>query len=433
MLGKRLNKIREHVEKWCREHEIYTSIVCDTIGIQGVKIYEKNQNTLCKLFEDLTPVLKADDIFLDVQKVRGGMILAFSVRALSESEIQQLLTQVGEIREPMTFTDRVSDAFVLPLDENHTPSELEFEKIASKIVEDQYKTANMGVTRSNQSSRQRNLHGVTMTHGGVIDGKRKHKKKTYCQPFESTIKRIFDSSESKVQRRFSQQLREALDGMATPDGAQPGDLFQKFARALAVLGQQMGIGPLQKQLKAQGINWKKSDDGQAIILYIMNAQTNAPQPIARIGAETLSKPNDFQTQLLNMIDFSKGEAPGAFKQQQDELRAQEKAARDIANSLNPQDQSIANQMAGNGGAPTSGGNAAAAAATQAASPKPQTGQVAQPQQAQAQARPQQAQPQQAQPQQAQTQARPQQSQQLSHRPMESRNHINLVLNQILEN
>lgn len=406
MLGKRLNKIREHVETWCREHNIPTSMVCDTAGIQGVKIFEKNKNTLIKLFEGLAPVLKADNVFLDTQKVRGGMILAFSVRALSESEIHNLLARIGETCEPMTFQERISDAFVLPLEEmSSIPTDNDFELTACKIAEDQYKTASSGATRSNQSSRQRNLHGVTMTHGGIIDGKKKTKKKNKQQPFESTIRRIFDDSDSAQPRLFSRQLTEALDGMATPDGAQPGDLFQKFARSLTVLGKQMGIGPLQQQLKKQGINWKKSDDGQAIILFIVNAQTNAPQPIARISAETLAKPNEFEEQLLHMIDFSKGEAPGAFKQHQAEIRAQEKAVRDIARTVNPQDQSVINQMAGagssaapamngnadqatpnaqggagtvpsGGGAQTppnatpSGGNAPAAAATQAAIPKP---------------------------------------------------------------
>lgn len=385
MLGKRLNKIREHVEGWCQKHNIPTSTVCDTTGIQGVKIFEKNRNTLKQLFEGLAPILKADDVFLDVQKVRGGMILAFSVRALSESEIHNLLMQIGETREPMSFKERISDAFVLPLEEN--PNH-DFESAAYKIAEDQYKIASAGATRSNQSSRQRNLHGVTMTHGGVIDGKKEAKKKKKSQPFESTVRRIFDDVESiPTTRPFYKQLSEALDGMATPDGAQPGDLFQKFARSLAVLGQQMGIGPLQQQLKKQGINWKKSDDGQAIILFIMNAQTKAPQPIARISAETLAKPNEFEEQLLHMIDFSKGEAPGAFKQHQAEIRAQEKAVRDIARTVNPQDQSVINQMAGAGTATppagnntanaasgstqnAAGGNATADAATQAATPKP---------------------------------------------------------------
>lgn len=408
MLGKCLNKIREHVENWCRDNNIPISIVCDTVGIQGVKIFEKNQKALRQLFEGLTPVLKADNVFLDVQKVRGGTILAFSIRALTESEVQRLLKQIGETGELMTFADRISDAFILPIKEAtinlpaSQPTASELEATAYKIAEDQYKHANAGITRSNQSSRQRNLHTVTMTHGGEI--KKGQKKKQKKLPFESTIRRIFNDAESTQARMFSRQLREALDGMATPDGAQPGDLFQKFARSLAVLGKQMGIGPLQDQLKKQGINWKKSDDGQAIILFIVNAQTKAPQPIARISAETLAKPNEFEEQLLHMIDFSKGEAPGAFKQHQAEIKAQEKAVRDIARTVNPQDQSVINQMATSAGspqnaqapAPAQAPNAGApsvspansatdAAAAQAAAPKPPaspqappTGQATQP-------------------------------------------------------
>lgn len=375
MLSKRLNKIREHVEEWCREHRIPTSTVCDTVGIQGVKIYERSNAALRQLFESLNPILKTDDVFLDVQKVRGGMILAFSVRSLSESEINDLLRQIGEVAEPMSFKERIFDAFVLPttaMSIDDMPVDLKI--AARKIAEDQYKVASAGATRSNQSSRQRNLHGMTMTHGGIIDGKKKAKTKTKkAKPQSESIARGYYNNTGS--HKFLSQLSEALEGMATPDDVQPGEIFQKFARALSVLGQEMGIGPLQNQLKNQGINWKKSDDGQAIILYVINAQTDAPQPIARISAETLTKPSDFEEQLIHMIDFSRGEAPGAFKQKQEEIRAQEQAVREIARTVNPKDQSIINKMSGSNKQtqPATSATvqpATTAAAQQAASPKP---------------------------------------------------------------
>jgi len=369
MLGECLNKIREHVQNWCYEHDIISSVVCDTPGIQGIKIYEKNYNILKSLFEDLMPLLKADNVFLETQKVRGGLLLAFSVKALSESEINNMINQIGEKREPMKFKDKVLNVFTLPINNN-----TDFNTDALKIAESQYKVASQGMTRANQTGRARNLHNTVITYGGIIK-KSKPKSKSKSKPkskpkttFESLIKNIFNNSNnySTSGSLFNSQLSEALDGMATPNDIQPNELFRKFAKALSVLGDQMGIGPLQNQLKSKGINWKQSDDGQAIILFVNNAQTGAPQPIARISAETLTKPSDFEEQLLNMIDFAQGEAPGAFKQKQAEIQNQEKTVREIAKTLNP--DPVATQF--------QGGNATSVAATQAATPKPTVAQTA---------------------------------------------------------
>jgi hypothetical protein len=70
----------------------------------------------------------------------------------------------------------------------------------------------------------------------------------------------------------------------------------------------------------------------------MNATTNAPQPVASINAETLDNPSDFEEQLTHMLDFAEGEAPGAFKQKQEQIKNQEKAVRDIAQAVAPQEQ-----------------------------------------------------------------------------------------------
>jgi len=140
-------------------------------------------------------------------------------------------------------------------------------------------------------------------------------------------------------------LVENMTGMATPNDSNPDELFARFAKSLKVLGKQMGIGPLQDRLKEQGIKWKKSDDGMNVILYIVNGETKAPQPIARISADVLSKPNEFEKALKDILDFAKGEAPGAFQQEMDALRDQSNAIRDIAKSVSPEQQSeIAQQM-----------------------------------------------------------------------------------------
>jgi len=158
---------------------------------------------------------------------------------------------------------------------------------------------------------------------------------------------VHDVSHSKtVKEHFSNNLSEALDGLATADGKQPMDLFKTFARALRVLGERMGVGPLQNKLKEKGITWKKSSDGQDLILVIKNADTKTEQPVARINYETLQNPNDFQEQLKNMLDFAMGQAPGAFSQQEKEIQDRKKTISDIAKAIKPMDQEseVAKQM-----------------------------------------------------------------------------------------
>lgn len=327
MFTQRLNKLREHVEQWCADNSVPAASITDTFGIQGIKIYNKDKEALASLLTDIRPLLEADQVYLDVQKVRGGLLLAFSVQALSEQQIQQFIDAIGEERQTMKLKDRLEIELQKPISllETHKPQQvsLSFDELAAQIVEDQYKDSISGMIRSNQTSRQRNLSTVSSTYAGKAPGRNPKKKKQ-------------EQSDIEESRSFDIALLEALQGMATPTDTQPNDLFNKFGQALRQLGKTMGIGPLQDKLKEKGIEYKKSKDGQAIILYVLNATTKAPQPIARISSETLSKPHDFEEQLLHMVDFSKGEAPGAFKQKQEEMRDQEKAARDIAKQLNPQ-------------------------------------------------------------------------------------------------
>jgi hypothetical protein len=328
MFAKRLNKLREHVEQWCSENSVPAASITDTFGIQGIKIYNRNREALASLLADIQPLLEADQVYCDIHRVRGGLLLAFSVQALTEQQIKQFIDAIGEELQTMNLQDKLDLELRKPVTTNNRPinnieTPLSFDDLALQIVEDQYKDSISGMIRSNQTSRQRNLSTVTSTYGGKVPSRNPKKRKDKSRDLEES-------------KSFDIALLEALQGMATPTDAQPNDLFNKFGQALQQLGKSMGIGPLQDKLKQKGIEYKKSKDGQAIILYIVNATTKAPQPIARISAETLTKPHDFEEQLLHMVDFSKGEAPGAFKQKQEEMRDQEKAARDIAKSLNPE-------------------------------------------------------------------------------------------------
>jgi hypothetical protein len=320
------------------------------------------------LLADLEPLVAATGVHLETTKVRGGTILAFSIKAISEAKLAALVAEAGEEREPMSFADKIINAFsrtvAKPVVEDTTVSlnPGAFLVTALKVVDEaQYKTPTNAI---GHNTLERNSHRSDKpgTPPGT-QGKKGAKPHSTDDPqattgasqsatgpavrFEDRVAQTLGVPLPSRRRMFGRSLNETLQGMATPNGAQPGDLFTKFARALQVLGQSIGTGPLQDQLKRQGINWKKSEDGQSIILYVVNASTNAPQPIARISAATLEKPSDFETQLLNIMDFAKGDAPGTFKQKQQELQNQEKAAREIAQQMGPQDQNtIAQQMGG---------------------------------------------------------------------------------------
>lgn len=348
----RLKSVIAAVDNWCKENNISYDVACDESDIQGVKLFQKNRMLINRLFEHITPFLEKNNVHLEHQKVRGGTILAFSLEALAESRFRKIIAGIGEEIEPMTFEDRIADAMarkplpkVIPESPQKTPEELEadFLRSATRIIE--------GKDSDEEESESDGGGAVQTKEAQSTKGQTSRPtlgpSKGATMRFEHRILNALGLRPTRAaHKKFRMQLREALDGIATPTGTQPSDLFAKFARALRVLGDQMGTGPLQDLLKQQGINWKKSDDGQSIILYIVNAQTNAPQPIARISAETLESPRDFEDQLTNMLDFAKGDAPGAFKQKQQEIKDQEKAVRDIARAVSPQDREseVARQM-----------------------------------------------------------------------------------------
>ena len=142
--------------------------------------------------------------------------------------------------------------------------------------------------------------------------------------------------------RVQRKIDEALDGLATPDDSQPQDMFKKFDEALSALGSKMGLD-IRSMLEQRGIKWKLSQDGTAIILWVPNAVTKSPQPIARISFETLTKANEFEKQLLKMLDLAKGDAPGALENEQERIKTQQQAVREISQSvLNPQATQVQN-------------------------------------------------------------------------------------------
>ena len=351
MINPKLAEVTKVLNDWCRIHDISYDIVHDESDLQGVMLFKKDIVLLAGLLNALTPVVQEQGVHAQLRKVRGGNILAFSICAISESTMSRMISDAGEREELLTFAERVEQAFtIIPPIVAPEPEPIDLYASAQRIAEAQYKHATAGMHRCNQDTRQRQA----LTRDTTFSG-REHpsspaanmkKKKKKANKFESRVATALQVEPLADANKFNHSLQEALNGIATPTDAQPQDLFAKFSRALKVLGDQLGIGPLQDRLKEQGIQWKKSDDAQSIILYVMNASTNAPQPIARISAETLGNPSEFEEQLTHMLDFAQGDAPGSFKQKQDQIKNQERAVRDIAKAVSPQDQEgeVAKQM-----------------------------------------------------------------------------------------
>jgi len=329
MINRGLLTVCEQVDSWCYHNKILYDVVVDDPVIQGLMLYKGTRDDQAKLAEHIRPLLDKEKIHLEARTVRGGSVVALSVAAISENTMHKIISKAGEVIAEQSFEDRLNAAF------SDTPP-------ATKSVE------------APKPLRQRLAESAkTIVKKSAAEDKPRTRQASpalRCSVFESRLDQVLGGSTSKLDS-FNYILSEALDGMATPTGQQPGDLFSKFANALQVLGQSMGTGPLQDVLSQKGIKWKQADDGQSIVLYVINGQTKAPQPIARISSASLEKPNEFETQLFSIIDFAQGDAPGTFKQKQEEFRNQEKAVRDIAKAVGPQDaSSVSQQMAQTPGA-----------------------------------------------------------------------------------
>ena len=352
MLDSGLRKICEFVGAWCEDTNVRYSVVCDESDIQCIFLFSEDKPKLNELYDMLNPILDSNNICMKNEKIRGGTILAFSIRALSEQVFSKMLRAIDEFgKTDMNLKDKLDYTFsqVINIQESKKKKQtqkpqLSLAKSAKKIAES-------------------------------IENKTKQKeepKQALGKPKFMTLDDLRSIHVPKKHDNFNTQLQEALDGMATPNNTQPNDLFAKFGNALRVFGEKLGIGSVQDMLAQRGIKYNKSKDGQAVILYVINGSTKTPQPIARINSSLLEKPADFENQLLNVLDFAKGEAPGTTKQRQEELKNQQTVARDIAQQMQPQEQELSLQQTQPAQAQQQAQQQApVAAATQAASLKQQ--------------------------------------------------------------
>lgn len=347
MIDPKLNSICKLIDTWCGDHRIQYDIVCDETDIQGIMLFKKNNKVLADLMKVLYPSILEGNIFVQTRQVRGGVVIAFSLHALSESRIEQL-AGMDQSEEIMSFTNKIDLAFahvpdvciekIINNQASDAIPDIDFISAAQNIVrEAQRKTATTAARRRFARSTINNLI-PNSTNRTVKSKPSSGMRGPGTQSTKGAAKGVAKGPVHDDRQIFSSALNEALDGLATADGQQPGDLFKVFARALRVLGTKLGVGPLQDKLKQQGISWKQSDDGQSIILTIKNATTNVDQPIATINYETLQTPAEFEAQLKNMLDLATGQAPGAFTQQEKEVQDRKRTIGDIARAIKPQDR-----------------------------------------------------------------------------------------------
>ena len=326
-MNKNLHEICATLDQWCETNGVVYDIVCDEDDLQGVMLFKSKK--INSLLEYLQPLMSG--IHLQKQKVRGGTILAFSVAAISESVMESIIKNSGNKKMELSFEERIADAFnstAVPTEEVVDEVDLKQALLNSAkeiTAEDQYKDPTIARKGSSATSR--------LKKSAINPLLRQEPKDSEGPPKDEE-----DSvTESRCTLNFDQVLDETLSGMATPDGQQSSDLFEKFHKALDVLSAEMGI-KLQNALSQQGIKAKVSDDKSKIILFTISQDTGAPVPLHQIDAEMLADKTQFENKLRDIVDLAKGQAPGTDKQQQDIMRNQDQAIRDIAVAVSPEDQ-----------------------------------------------------------------------------------------------
>ena len=295
-------------------------------------LFNTKPQSLDGLINAIAPAISEAGVHVQSKMVRGGIVITFSLNAIEESKFKNIIESMGE--KNMSFIDKINCAFNQVIIQSQPeqsqpeqsivePTQFDFEFAAADMVKEaQRKTASTALFRG--TSRDTAINDLV------------HQRAKGCKKGASKGATRGPTNESS--NKFEQTLKEALDGLATSDGQQPQQIFKTFARSLRVLGDKMGIGPLQDRLKQQGISWKQSDDGQSIILSVKNAATGMQQPISSISYETLQNPADFELQLKNMMDLATGQAPGAFQQQEKEIQDRKKTISNIAKAIKPQGQ-----------------------------------------------------------------------------------------------
>ena len=155
-MNKNLHEICATLDQWCETNKVVYDVVCDEDDLQGVMLFKSKK--INSLLEYLQPLLNG--VHLEKQKVRGGTILAFSIAAISESVMENMVKNSGNKKVKSSFTEKIIDAFNSPatVSTEEIVDEVDLKQAlldsAKKIAaEDQHKTPTIARKAASATSR----------------------------------------------------------------------------------------------------------------------------------------------------------------------------------------------------------------------------------------------------------------------------------------
>lgn len=308
------------IKAWCAENGVGTSQMITDLDATTLNI----NSDIPHVKSVIRRLDKSKDKQVTIKKVRNGCSLRVNTKGINDEK---------QTERTMNFKDKIEAVFeaqyktnLSPIHRNKKRNRRGPNKVAP-VKEEQYKTY-MSPTdgykkRSTLGSKDPKVSSAP--------------KINKISAIIKTTEEPENEDEGFIQKitRFKLKLQEALEGIATETNVQPQAYFDQFIKALDEAGKIQGGGSLRTELKKKGITLARSNDGQSIVLYVINAETGAKQVIKQIELSSIDKDSGVEEEIFNCIDFANGEAPGAFKRKQEALRTQEGAVRDVVSKVGP--------------------------------------------------------------------------------------------------
>ncbi len=346
------------MQEWCEDVGIDYNIVCDEANLQGLMLFRKSREVMNKLVEHLAPTLKEEGVHLERQRVRNGTILAFSISAIAEADIERIALGAGLQMEHDSLADRISDVFCqiaspaeipTPMQELREPTFLETAKRIVGEAQRKVPTKSYDHGRPTRFSRRDSINPSEKLEPKAEcnrSGRGRRKKKA---SYEDLVKAALGIKEQMANPLAADPSQNGMQGMATPSNLSPDRVFQALEQALQNFGQS-GIDIL-KLLRGRGVSWSRSTDGQSMIFFV-NTQ-GGPFKIAQIYHTDLTKDNppgidtNRMTQVItDLLDYAKGGASGHTKHEQEVASRQLKAAQEVTKQFDTGTQNAGQLGAG---------------------------------------------------------------------------------------
>jgi hypothetical protein len=302
-MADRLTKLFDALDGWCREHWIDYDITMDEDDLQAYLIFERQRQYVPQLLKHLRPLLVAEGIQVKAIEVRSGIILAFSVDALSEDVLEQLGGNTFERALDAAFAEQ----------QYHWPTH----------------------TRRRYQHRAQNYHTYELDSSDPdADATRRFEPGVGPVTTIGQLIRPLPTRRNRRRRQLPVAVREDMQGIAAH--AQPGEMLKALDRAMRDAG-------LHAALQAAGIANKLSDDRQRIIFY-MQAANGSQQPIIAFDLVDIGEGSKMKDALKHLMDLSQQHAPGESDMELKRLQDKERAIGDIADKYMPRTEEPVDQQ-----------------------------------------------------------------------------------------